>query len=303
MTTPPEQAEPPRALDLRPREIVEATAARDTFRALLGGELHALAAGWPVFVENVPPRMSEVAIELTSGHQTAFELALLIPNESAARWVDRALGGSGESGLASGSGSLGEGECGVLAYLASRACRELAPFRVRDVKPAPRIEACVLWPLTLESALGRVSLTCALAPWWAEALRDRHRLLVSVFDRATATFQAGEVWISDRWNLSSTSEGLAGEVQLSVEGCASQLSAIVGAGQLRAQSPTAARDQVELVLASRAVGLAELARIAAGEPFPLAFAHEVELRVQGETTARGELVSWRGAIGVRINEA
>jgi flagellar motor switch/type III secretory pathway protein FliN len=301
MTIPPEQAEPTRALDVRPRAIVEATGARDTFRALLGGDLHALAVGWPVFVENLPARAAEVAIELTSGRTSEFELALLIPNESAARWVDRALGGSGESGLASSSGRLSEGECGVLAYVASRACRDL-PFQVRDVQPSARIEACVSWPLTLESALGRVALTCVLAPWRVEALPDRHRLIVSVFDRAPEPFHAGEVWISDRWNLSSTSEGLAGEVQLSVEGCAGQLSAIVGAGRLRVQAPSAVRDQVELVLASPAVNFAELARIAAGEPFPLSFAREVELRVQGQTAARGELVSWRGAIGVRINE-
>jgi flagellar motor switch/type III secretory pathway protein FliN len=303
MTTLHEHAEPCCALDLRPREIVEAPAVRDTFRALLGGELHSLSVGWPVFTASTTARASDVAIELTRGGETAFELALLIPSESAARWVDRALGGTGESGLAGVSGSLSDGECGVLAYLASRACRELAPLQVRDVRSGARLDACVLWPLALESALGRVALTCALAPWYAEGFVDRHRLTVSVFDRAPDAFHPGEVWISDRWNLSSTSEGLAGEVQLSVAGCASRLSAIVGDGQLRAQGPSAVRDPVELVLAEQALQFAELARLAAGEPAPISFTHAVELRAQGRTLARGELVSWRGAVGVRINEA
>ncbi|HEX5659555.1 MAG TPA: FliM/FliN family flagellar motor C-terminal domain-containing protein [Polyangiales bacterium] len=300
MTTLHQHAEPCRALDRRLREIVEASAAHDTFRALLGSELLSLQVGWPVLTASATPRASsEIAIELGSGIETAFELALLIPSESAARWVDRALGGSGESGVASASGVLSEGECGVLAYLASRAC--LAPYQVCDVRPAAHLDAHIAWPLTLESALGRVSLRCAIAPWRAES-PVRHRLNVSVFERAPEGLRAGEVWISDGWNLSSTSEGLAGEVQLSVEGCASQLAAIVGAGRVRAHAPSSSRDQLELVLASQDVSFTELAQIGAGEPFRADFS-KVELRSEGRTLARGELVSWRGAVGVRINEA
>ncbi len=260
-----------------------------------------MSVGWPVFNASAVAR--EVAIELTSGAGPGFELALLIPNDSAARCVDRALGGNGESGLAGAAGRLSDGECGVLAYLASRACRPFQPLQVCDVSHDLRLGEHVRWPIAFDSALGRVTLSCVLAPWRAEALRDPYRLTVSVFDRGPPSFQAGEVWISDCWNLSSTSEGLAGEVQLSVVGCSSQLSAIVGQGQLRAAAPSSLRDEVELVLSERSLRFLDLARIAAGEPYPVAFEGEVELRSTMGTLARGELVSWRGAIGVRINEA
>ncbi|MET0282905.1 MAG: hypothetical protein ABW352_00485 [Polyangiales bacterium] len=259
--------------------------------------------GWPVFTASTAARSADIAIELSPGNASTCELALRISGEHAARWVDRALGGNGDSGLAARSGSLSEGECGVLAYLASRVCRELASFQVLDVRPAPKIDACVLWPITLESALGPVALTAALAPGLAESLLVPHRLTVSVFDRAPSALHAGEVWISDRWNLSSASDGLAGEVQLSVEGCTSPLSAIVSAGQLRAQGPSSTRDDIELVLAQEPTQFAQLARIAAGERAPFALADTVELRRESQAIARGELISWRGAIGVRISEA
>lgn len=299
MTNVHEHDEPWRALDARPRAIVEALATQDTFRAALGGELHALQVGWPSYVQRAPSRSSDVLVELTSGAQTTFELALLIPAEIAARWVDRALGSHGDSGLPSASGTLTDAECGVLAYLASRTCNAMGTFSVRDVRTGPQLDACVLWPLTI----GRFAFTCALAPWRAEAFSDRHLLTASVFDRGPEAFHAGEVWISDRWNLSTTSDGLAGEVQLSVAGCVGDLSAVYTAGRVHAHAPSPAREGVEVVLARAEVRFIDLATIAAGEPFPLAPAQQVTLRRGEDTVARGELVSWRGAVGVRISEA
>jgi hypothetical protein len=300
MTNVHEQAELCRALDTRAREIMEAPSARDTFRASLGGDFHSLQVGWPVLTPRPALRASDVLIELTRGTASAFELALVLDATSAAAWVDRALGGNGESGIASSSGSLSEAECGVLAYLAARICKRLGAMQVCDVRTRATLDACVLWPITLD---GRVLAQCALAPWLADGLVGLHRLRVSVFDRGPSTVQVGEVWISDRWNLSSASDGLAGEVLLRVEGCAQGLSAIVSGGRVQATGPSTLADQLELVLGSEPKSFGELARIAGGEPFTHAPWREAELRKGDEVIARGELVSWRGAIGLRVTEA
>jgi hypothetical protein len=299
----PEDVESCSRLDQSLRAIVEASAARDTFRASFGGNLHETTVGWPVFRQRPALRESDILIELTTGTHTAFELALAIPAESAARWVDRALGGSGESGIASSAGTLSEAECGVLAYLAARACAAIGGVRVCDVAPvaARTLEPSVAWPLALAGPTGRCDLQCLLASWRAEANADRYRLGISVYDSApSVSFAAGEVWISERWNLTSTSDGLAGEVQLSVDGCAAPLAAFMSSGRVHAVGPgIAAADTVELLLASQPVRFIDLATIAAGEPFAIGTS-EVELRRAGTTIARGELVSWRGAVGVRI---
>ncbi|HEY6878897.1 MAG TPA: hypothetical protein VI299_12795 [Polyangiales bacterium] len=298
MTNVHEHDEPWRALDAHPRAIVEALAAQDTFRATIGG-LHALEVGWPRATQRATSRSSDVLIELTSGAQDAFELALSLPAEIAARWVDRALGGHGDSGLASASGTLSDAECGVLAYLASRTCKDLGTLSVRDVRTGSPPDTSVLWPIKLAG----VTFACALAPWRAEALPGRHLLSASVFDHGPEAFRAGEVWISDHWNLSTTSDGLAGEVQLASAGCATTLDAIYTRGRVHAHAPGPARNGIEVVLASAEVRFIDLATIAAGEPFPLAPAQKVMLRRGPDTVAHGELVTWRGAVGVRINEA
>ena len=118
------------------------------------------------------------------------------------------------------------------------------------------------------------------------------------------TPRVGDVWISDRWTLTDTTDGLAGSVLLATHGTTTELSArLSGAGLVAmGAAPTASPDQLELVLTRLPLSLSQVADLTAGTPHALApiAANLVQLRRGATLLAEGELISYRGAIGVRI---
>ena len=290
----------------------------DTFRVTFDAELHGCNVDWPRYCAQTDLtswlRPTDVLIELTrTPAREPFELALLLHTQSATRVIERVLGAPVSSAMPSLSGAPSDAECGVLAYAAARiiASRPL-PFVVRDVRvdplAGPLPESLMLWPLALETSFGKLDgmLLCSRA--LASGVRGIHSIEVLVRDAPDRgqpfTASVGDVWISDRWLLTDTTEGLAGSVLLGTPGAATELHARLAGPQLVATgpAPTTAPDQLELVLAQLPLPLSALADLVAGLPqaiTPIA-ATAVQLRRGAAMLAEGELVTYRGAVGVRI---
>jgi hypothetical protein len=194
---------------------------------------------------------------------------------------------------------------------------------VRDVRPATfpsRFdESLVLWPIAVDCTIGKFEVTLCLSPSLADALPDVslevvvHEQLPA--DQAQPTLAVGEVWVSDQLPLTDTSDGLTGPVTLRAPGSDHLASARLGGHSVRLRapdalpraphaSPVAEGPQLELVIARRALSFSAFAALAGGarcfvgEPGQ----QPVLLRRGGRTLARGELVLWRSALGVRLTE-
>jgi len=310
-------------------EVLAGLQLRDTFRTLFAGELLTCGVGWPrrVRAERAIDwlREPDVVVELTrSLPSEAFALALVVHGDGGARLCDRLLGAPSTSGVASRSGRPSEAECGVLAYAAARlAAAHGDAWLVRDVRPAALpgggAQSLVLWPIAVECTTGSFELTLCLSPSLADALPD---VLLEVVlheqlppDQAQPMLAVGEVWVSDQLPLTDTSEGLTGPVTLRAPGSAHLASARLGARYVRLRasddlqraphaSAVAGGPQIELVIARRALSFSALAALASGARcFVGELGQEpVLLRQGGNTLARGELVLWRAALGVRLTE-
>jgi flagellar motor switch/type III secretory pathway protein FliN len=315
-------------LDAALTTVVQDPRLSDTFRALFAGELRAGTVGWPCRVEGraAPAwlRDGDVLVELSRAPQSEpLELAISLRADVATCLVEALLGAKVSSRLASAAGQPSEAECGVLAYAAARLLASHgAAWIVRDVRRssvAARLQESprVLWPVSVESSLGKLEATLWLSPALANSLGGRHALEVLLHEqlREASELTAGEVWLSDDWPLTNTTDGLLGPVTLRVPGCATMLGAQLSKHHVqlsadrlapRKPSPDASgsRANVEVVIATRGVSLTELAELRSGSR---CFVGEVGsqtvlLSIEGQPPARGELVIWRGALGVRITQ-
>ncbi len=320
--------------------LLRAPALLDTFRALFDQELLRPTLGWPRLVSAAHQdgwlRASDVLVELAhSPAREPLELGIVLHAESATRLVDCVLGGPGSSALASAAGQPSEAECGVLAYAAARLCAaQERSFIVRDVRcwgsqSLGTDDPFLLWPLSLRTSLGPASArgsarnaadahssareqgieaALLLSPGLAAACEDRHELEVLARDFAAPdaliALALDDILVSDAWTLTATTEGLAGEVTLAVVGSEGGWSARLADGRVyaRTASGPVRPDQAELVLARHPANLLQLAQLASGAPrsIPELGRGKVSLRSAGRTLAQGELVSWRGALGIRI---
>ena len=223
--------------------------------------------------------------------------------------------------MASASGRPSDAECGVLAYLAARLLasgREntSAAWLVRDVRPAlpdgGLASDAVVWPLAVHSSLGSLETTLWLSPLLLAAQPRQHTLSLSVAERVDSELLAqlavGDVWLSEGSPLTLTSEGLTGPVQLSVAGCDTVLSGRLARGKVRiALAPPAPRveresESVELVIATCSTSFLELAGLASGNAVTVDVSgrQPAQIRHRGAVIATGELVSFRGALGIRV---
>jgi len=174
----------------------------------------------------------------------------------------------------------------------------------------------VLWPIAIECSLGRLEATLWLSTSFTRGQAGRHAVEVVLFEHVmrpdNEALATGEVWISDRWSLTNTSDGLTGPVVLQVPGCATSLDAqlqhnhVRGSGVRLAPPETAhqhaSSSAVEFVLARPALSLLQLAELAQGARYYVGEigAEPVLLRRGRQVLAEGELVTWRGALGVRL---
>jgi hypothetical protein len=184
---------------------------------------------------------------------------------------------------------------------------------VRDVRQSARVvgDDLVLWPVVVDTTVGKLELTLCLSPSRADTLPEveLQTLLHETFGPEDAPALAvGEVWVSDRLPLTRTSLGLTGPVTLRVPGSAQLVAARLTEHyvQLTPASPRPAPEphELALVIASRTIEFLALAALGSGARcFVGDVGRElVAIRHKEQTVARGELVVWRGALGVRVTE-
>jgi hypothetical protein len=170
----------------------------------------------------------------------------------------------------------------------------------------------VLWPVVIDTSLGKLELTLCLSKSLANALPavELQALLhENLGSDETSALAVGDVWVSDRLPLTHTCLGLTGPVTLRVPDCERLLAAFLSEHYVQC-SPESARPapasrEVELLIVSRAIEFSALAALASGAR---CFVGEVgrepvSVRRSGQTIGRGELIVWRGALGVRVTEA
>jgi hypothetical protein len=240
-------------------------------------------------------------------------LSVVLGHPGAHTLVERILGGTARIPSAEPPSA---GECGVLGYGAARVLSALeSAFVLRDVRALSR-EALreasvgqVLWPLVLESSLDTLELGLLVPKALAHALSWQFRLRLSLLDdldpAVLATLEPGDVLVSDTLSLLAARDGLHGAGFLSVDGVGEAARATLqGAMAHGTGERTACEASVlELALAERHVSLAELADIVSGQTaaFTALRYDAVELRMQGQPLAWGELGTLRGALCVRIS--
>ena len=322
-------------LDQTVRAWVEHPLVRDAFRALFAAELLDCKVSWPHVAPSFvgTSRAGDVCVELArSAAHSAEQLDLSLTADSAARLIDALLGGRPASSMASAAGRPSDAECGVLAYgaarlLASRsdnaaAARSRALGRaseewlVRDVRPAEqevgRVSGGIVWPLALRSSLGTLEASVWLSEAWVAAQPRQHTLSLTLAERVDsetlAQLAVGDVWLSEDSTLTLTSEGLTGPVLLAVAGCDAVLPGRLARGKVRtalAQPPPAVAsptEPIELVISTRDTSLLELARLASGGTLAVDASGRAPAAIlhRGDVIATGELISWRGALGIRV---
>lgn len=311
-------------------DVCAGLALRDTFRALFAGELLGCRVGWPRLVSAGRSsewlRDGDLLVELArSLPHEAFELGIVFPAAAAALLSDRLLGAPSSSGMASRVGTPSDAECGVLAYASARlAAAHGSEWLVRDVRPffgrAPDsplrpalviADEMVLWPVVIDTTVGKLEVTLCLSASLASSLPAvelQGLLHENLGSDETPALAVGEVWVSDRLPLTHTSLGLTGPVTLRVPDCERLLPARLSEHYVsctpESARPAPASHEVELVIVSRLVEFSALAAMASGAR---CFVGEVgrepvSVRRRGQTIARGELIVWRGALGVRITE-
>ncbi|MDB4985767.1 MAG: hypothetical protein JWN04_945 [Myxococcaceae bacterium] len=322
------------------RAIVGQPQLGDTFEKLFACALLDVEVGWPRLIEGRSAKENErsaarawlragdVVIELArSPASSPLELGLSLGASSAVQLVDALLGGRVGSTISSASGQPSEAECGVLAYAAARlvaATRQ--PWILRDVRDWEGPDggpSMLLWPVALRTSMGTLDATVWLSRALAEHGQARHPVEVLVQESAVSgqldRLTVGDVWLCEGSGLTLTSEGLTGPVVVSVTGTAARLSAQLRRNRVRVRGPagatkdggaqpfvgsSAAQEPVELVIGGSSLTLLELAQLASGQLFDLHCdgAREGALCRGGVTFARGQLVAWRGAIGLRVHE-
>jgi hypothetical protein len=211
------------------------------------------------------------------------------------------------------------------------------PWLVRDVRsiksrdglsqlafsPAPASSGSgapdLVWPLSIESSMGKLDVLLWLRSAWLVEQQTRVWLELSVRETVDRELleqlKLEDVLLFEAASLTLTSEGLAGPVELSVLGAKTRASARLSRASLRVQhfhlgadevgpTPAPERPTLELVLSARSIGLLQLAQLASGQPLatPELDQGAALLRHAGHDLARGELVSWRGTLGLRVTQ-
>jgi hypothetical protein len=233
---------------------------------------------------------------------------VLLGVEPALDAVERVLGGR----HAGGARALSLPECGLLGYGIARLFSALDPGLVLD--HAESVSACgdgaagqVLVQGTLSGGFGTLPLRALLSPALAARLGP-FTLRACVSDapapEVLSQLSPGDVLVSDAFLLTSTTRGPVGPVRLEAEGL--RVGGRLEAGRVwSVPSPEQARTgELEIVLTERTVDMRTLALVRAGhEPaFRDVALRTVELRHEGRRLGAGELVSYRGAVGVRVTE-
>ncbi len=310
-----------RSLGRLPHESLQRPEARALGGKLWGGGDVHLSLGMPRALEAgaLPKwlRPDDVMVELSRlPSDGASRAALLFPQTDAARWVDRALGGDGQIGRAA---PLRPVEHGVLAYHLAQGLSELFPsLSVCDVDRAEasylgsRLGSGVIWPMLLTTPLGRVDLRLLLSEALAASVPEEARLSLVLRDRlareAWTALSAGDVLWSEALPLTLTTQGLVGELELCIEGCADGLAVRVDGDVVTASQHTLSErvpDSLELVLGQGSLRLLELAQAASGRPVSLGTPlpnERVSLHYPDAAPRLGELVAHRGGFGVRLLE-
>lgn len=302
-------------------QALSASRWRDTFRVLFRREPHECRPDWPrkVCAETLARwlRPSDVLVELSPlPAREPLTLAIALHAESATRMVEWLLGAPESASMASRCGEPSEAECGVLAYAAARLCAAVSrDWQVRDVRSArdDRLLAHavqVLWPITLRFGEAPISASLLLSRACAAHTCARERVEVLVRDvpepGLVDALAPGQVLVSDRWTLTPTSTGAAGDVWLSVSGIDTQLAAQLDGDRVVARAPASADEpeQLALVISHCAIDMPALAALAEGTPTPIMPVGQepARLRLGARELARGELIVHRGALGIRIGE-
>jgi hypothetical protein len=302
------------SIDTPPRRVAEwlaADALRACSRALLGTVYESARSGLPRLVgaTSAPPLRGPAVLVETSRvpDDAARTLAVVLPASAALGLVDRLLGGSGTGSLPVAPSAA---ECGVLAYGAARVLAAAAPALclcdVRSVAPqelASRARDHVLWPLALTGE-EELELSLLLSRVAARELDVSFGLRLSLCDEldpaALRELSPGDVLVSDRWSLSSTTEGWAGQAELLVEELGLSLPVRLERGALRVSGAAKPRASTALVLAERRADLDTLAALVSGERLALV-PDSTAARLEHATGAiDGELVLHQGAPGLRV---
>lgn len=309
-------------------DVIRRPSLRDSFRTLLASDIEGCVVGWPRRTTRgegpSPPanpndaetwlRAGDLLVELArTPASSAFELGISLHAESATRLCDRLLGAHPGSSIAGRAGQLRDAECGLLAYAAARlAASHGGGWTVRDVRPAVGhacLAGAVAWPLAMTTSMGRLDAVLWISSELAEALPARHLLEVVLHEqspRGQSVPRPGDVWISDSWLLTHTTTGLTGPVVLRTPSCDTSFHARLIASHvlaLRTRSPQS-DDDLEVVIAKRVLRLLELADLTSGahlfidEPGR----HPVVVRRANVPIARGQLIRWGGALGVRVTD-
>jgi hypothetical protein len=295
---------------------------------------------------------SETCARWLSGSHLLCELAnrerfgaracfFALPVDQAAGLLDRALGGSGQIGVAGVAGTLSDAECGVLAHLAAQVCTtRSAALTVRDVfcADAGKLRALcaegALWPLRIAASPERETPRAeARSPRAAQRQTsadlvldakllfaapddcptDRYTLALSVQDalapETLTALQVGDLLASDVWPLALSARGLEGMLALGVDGIAERAAAALSGTRVTCGHPHAAHAPArnesvsELRLYDGPVSFWQLAELAGGGTLELPDGPRVAtLYVAGQPRAAGDLVRLRGAIALRVSE-
>ena len=262
-----------------------------------------------------------VPIELTA---LAGVASLSVECAFAARLADRVAGGTGPGGV---GGSLSAAERAVVELAVLGALDALSAEPGIETALAPRLglrggvpvrPICVELTISVAGAQGRALLTLpeaalravsrdpALSPPLADVpVRGWIRSGQAALDPAeAAALEPGDVLLLDPGAGETTSLHLAGglEARGRLEGGSLEVEEVRLPGSGGAAEAGAAPVLLEVELATVAVPLRELARIAPGAVVPLGLdrSGRVTLRIGERAVATGELVEVDGAVGVRI---
>ena len=262
-----------------------------------------------------------VPIELTA---LAGVASLSVECAFAARLADRVAGGTGPGGA---GGSLSAAERAVVELAVLGALDALSAEPGIEAALAPRLglrggvpvrPLCVELTISVAGAQGRALLTLpeaalravsgdpSLSPALAGVpVRGSIRSGQAALDPAeAAALEPGDVLLLDPGAGETTSLHLAGalEARGRMAGGSLEVEEVRLPGSGGAAEAGATPVLLEVELASVAVPLRELARIAPGAVVPLGIdrSGRVTLRIGERAVATGELVEVDGAVGVRI---